>query len=148
VSSGVASKRVGFDRLSAWSMSARASVAVLSLCAIALGGCAAHRPATQVSAKHQGSKYQANAKYAKPPAKRMVTTRASIPLPDRALLQRQPAPECTFRGPVSSPPTAEETRQKLDYEQQCYRQSESNVRGRLHTLQDAVGETIKAVEQR
>jgi len=118
----------------------------MALCAIALGGCAAHRPAAQANAKHQG-KYQANAKYIKPPAKRMVTTRASIPLPDRALLQRQPAPDCAFRAPVSSPMTAEEIRQKLDYEQQCYRQSESNVRGRLHTLQDAVGETIKAVER-
>ena len=41
-----------------------------------------------------------------------------------------------------------ELRQKLDYEQQCYRQSESNVRGRLHSLQDAVGETIRAVQER
>lgn len=140
MSSGVASKRVSAR------FSARASVAVMALCAIVLGGCAAHRPAVQTAAKHQ-SKYQANAKYVKPPARRMISTRASIPLPDRALLQRQPAPDCAFRGPTSSPMTAEETRQKLDYEQQCYRQSESNVRGRLHTLQDAVGETIKAVER-
>jgi hypothetical protein len=43
--------------------------------------------------------------------------------------------------------TAEEVLQKLDYEQQCYRQSESNARGRLHALQDAVEETIDAVER-
>jgi hypothetical protein len=77
----------------------------------------------------------------------MLTARARIPLPDRTLLQRQPEPDCTFRGTISSPMTVEELRQKLDYEQQCYRQSESNVRGRLHSLQDAVGETIKAVEE-
>jgi len=44
--------------------------------------------------------------------------------------------------------TAEEILQKLDYEQQCYRQSESNARGRLHALQDAVEDTIRAVEER
>ena len=40
-----------------------------------------------------------------------------------------------------------ELRQKLDYEQQCYRQSESNVRVRLHSLQDSVEDTIRAVEE-
>jgi len=78
----------------------------------------------------------------------MLTTRARIPLPDRTLLQRQPEPDCTFRGTTSSPMTIEELRQKLDYEQQCYRQSESNARVRLHDLQDAVEETIRAVEER
>lgn len=71
-----------------------------------------------------------------------------IPLPDRALLERQPTPDCAFRGPVSNPMTAEETRQKLDYEQQCYRQAETNVRGRLDRLQDSVEETVKAVNGR
>ena len=78
----------------------------------------------------------------------MPVSRAEIPLPDRVLLQRQAEPDCTFRGTVSSPMTAEEIQQKLDYEQQCYRQSESNVRGRLHALQDAVEDTIRAVEER
>jgi len=44
--------------------------------------------------------------------------------------------------------TAEETRMKLDYEQQCFRQAETNVRGRLDRLQDSVEETIQAVKQR
>jgi hypothetical protein len=78
----------------------------------------------------------------------MLAMRAQIPLPDRTLLLRQPEPDCTFRGTISSPMTIEELRQKLDYEQQCYRQSESNVRVRLHSLQDAVEETIRAVEER
>jgi len=81
------------------------------------------------------------------PASRMLTARARIPLPDRTLLQRQAEPDCTFRGTISSPMTVEELRQKLDYEQQCYRQSESNVRVRLHSLQDAVEDTIRAVEE-
>ena len=73
---------------------------------------------------------------------------AQIPLPSPARLQRQPVPDCVFRGQASTPPTAEETRQKLDYEQQCYRQAEIIVRGRLHQLQDSVYEMIKAVRQR
>jgi hypothetical protein len=122
-----------------------AGIAAVALCIVVLGGCAT-RPATQDQAKVQA---KAQAKYVKhKPASRMLTARARIPLPDRTLLQRQPEPDCTFRGMISSPMTVEELRQKLDYEQQCYRQSESNVRGRLHSLQDAVGETIRAVEER
>ena len=128
-------------------------IVAVALSAVVLGGCAT-RPATQSQAKVQAkvqakAQAKAQAKYIKPkPASRMLTARARIPLPDRTLLQRQPEPDCTFRGTISSPMTVEELRQKLDYEQQCYRQSESNVRGRLHSLQDAVGETIRAVEER
>ena len=123
---------------------AYAGVAAVALSAVVMGGCAT-RPATQSQAKVQA---KAQPKFVRlKPASRMLTARARIPLPDRTLLQRQPEPDCTFRGTISSPMTVEELRQKLDYEQQCYRQSESNVRGRLHSLQDAVGETIKAVEE-
>jgi hypothetical protein len=121
-----------------------AGVAAVALCAVVLGSCAT-RPATQSQAKVQA---KAQAKQVKrKPATRMLTARARIPLPDRALLQRQPEPDCTFRGTISSPMTVEELRQKLDYEQQCYRQSESNVRVRLHSLQDSVEDTIRAVEE-
>ena len=122
-----------------------AGIAAVALCTVVLGGCAT-RPATQAQAKVQA---KAQAKHVKhKPATRMLITRARIPLPDRTMLQRQAEPDCTFRGTISIPITGEELRQKLDYEQQCYRQSESNVRVRLHTLQDAVGETIRAVEER
>ncbi len=126
-----------------------AGLAAVALSAVVLGGCAT-RPATQAQAKLQAKiPAKAQAKYVKPrPATRMLTARARIPLPDRTMLQRQAEPDCTFRGTISIPITGEELRQKLDYEQQCYRQSESNVRVRLHTLQDAVGETIRAVEER
>ena len=126
-----------------------AGIAAVALCTVVLGGCAT-RPATQSQAKVQAKAHaKTQAKYVKPkPASRMLTARARIPLPDRTLLQRQPEPDCTFRGTISSPMTVEELRQKLDYEQQCYRQSESNVRVRLHSLQDAVEETIRAVEER
>jgi hypothetical protein len=68
---------------------------------------------------------------------------AAIPLPDQALLRRQPEPDCTFRGQVSTPMTAEETRQKLDFEQQCYAGWERIVRARLHQLQDYVQKMIQ-----
>jgi hypothetical protein len=125
-----------------------AGIAAVAISATVLAGCAT-RPATQSQAKLQ-AKLQAKAqnKYVRPkPATRMLTARARIPLPDRTLLQRQPEPDCIFRGTISSPMTVEELRQKLDYEQQCYRQSESNVRVRLHSLQDAVEDTIRAVEE-
>src|SRR5262249_5906196 len=72
---------------------------------------------------------------------------AQIPLPNPVLLQRQAVPDCTFRGQVSTPPTTEEVRQRLDYEQQCYRQAETIVRERLDQLQHSVHEMIKAVRQ-
>jgi len=56
-----------------------------------------------------------------------------MPLPDRSLLNPLPEPDCTFRGPLSNPVTAEEMRMKLDYEQQCYRHAEAIVRTRLES---------------
>ena len=110
----------------------------MALCAVALGGCAT-RPPTQSNAKV--------IKYTKPVTRASIS-RAEIPLPDRALLQRQAEPDCAFRGSISSPMSAEEIQQKLDYEQQCYRQSELIARVRLHALQEAVEDTIRAVEER
>ena len=72
-------------------------------------------------------------------------TDASIPLPGPALLERQPAPDCEFRGNPSGN-AGEDARTRLDYQQQCYRQAEGIVRMRLDTLQDSVGETIRAVK--
>lgn len=68
---------------------------------------------------------------------------AAIPLLPQALLQHQPDPDCTFRGPVSNPITAEEMRQKLDYEQQCYAAYERIVQARLVQLQDYVRKMIQ-----
>ena len=71
------------------------------------------------------------------------TLKSPIPLSDRSLLEPQPSPDCTFKGPLSNPVTAEEMRMKLDYEQQCYRQAESIARDRLLQLQNSVEKTIK-----
>ena len=71
------------------------------------------------------------------------TLKSPVPLPDRSLLEPQLQPDCTFRGPLSNPMTVEETRMKLDYEQQCYRQAESIARDRLQQLQNSIDKTIK-----
>jgi hypothetical protein len=72
------------------------------------------------------------------------TLKSAIPLPDRSLFEPQPKPDCAFKGPLSNPVTVEETRMKLDYEQQCYRQAESITRDRLQQLQNSVDKTIAA----
>src|SRR5215469_5418595 len=72
--------------------------AALALSAVTIGGCA--------SIEEPSRQY----------ARQVETT---IPLSDPALLRPQPKTDCAFRGPVSDPITAEQTRQKLDYEQQC-----------------------------
>ena len=74
--------------------------------------------------------------------------RGVVPRPDQSLLEPQPGPDCAFKGPLSNPSTAEETRMKLDYEQQCYRQSEIIVRTRLGQLQKSVEEAIKPANRR
>jgi hypothetical protein len=69
-----------------------------ALSIITIGGCA---PTFTVD----GSRNPAE------PAVRQVNNTSMDP----ALLRHQPKPDCAFRGPVSDPITAEETRQKLDY---------------------------------
>jgi hypothetical protein len=64
------------------------------------------------------------------------------------LLEPQPEPDCKFKDALSNPITAEQMRMKLDYEQQCYRQAEEIARTRLQQLQDSIGKTIRAIEQR
>ena len=75
-------------------------------------------------------------------------SKSSILLPDPELLKRQPAPDCQFK---SAPSPADDdatlrTIMRLDYEQQCYRQSETILRGRMERLQDAFGKTIESIK--
>jgi hypothetical protein len=105
------------------------AAAVLVLSTITISGCVS----TYTAESHRNSAHQVE--------------KAAIPLPDQALLRRQPEPDCAFRGPVSNPITAEEMRQKLDYEQQCYRAAERIVRARLDQLQDTVQKMIKVARR-
>ena len=107
------------------------AAAALGLSTVIIGGCAS----TYTAESSRNST-------------RQVETVSKVPLPDPALLRHQPEPDCAFRGPVSDPITAEETRQKLDYEQQCYRAAETIVRGRLEQLQDTVQRMIKVARRR
>lgn len=50
---------------------------------------------------------------------------------------QEPEPDCAFKGPMSNPATAEQIRAKLQYELQCYRQAESEVRARIRRLQSS-----------
>jgi hypothetical protein len=119
-------------RRSLWSAQVHLAAAVLALSTVSIGGCAS----TFAPKSSRNS------------VRQMTVSKAAIPLPAPALLRRQPEPDCAFRGPVSVPISAEETRQKLDYEQQCYRASESIVRARLEQLQDSVRKMIKRRRQR
>jgi hypothetical protein len=112
-----------------------------AFCVLALGGCAPR----MIADGSRISRATDRAVHAKTVLKSGSTkkivharTKSPIPLADRSLLQPLPKPDCTFKGPLSNPITAEEMRMKLDYEQQCYRQSESIARERLQQLQDAV----------
>jgi len=129
--------------LGGWAASAVADQSVIDLMnktaaqkAVAQGAAEAPAPKSAVRPK-AGAKAPA----AKTPAK---PTPTPVPRPEQALMEPQSAPDCAFRGPVSSPITADELRMKLDYEAQCYRQAEAIVRARLQQLQD----TIKASAQR
>jgi hypothetical protein len=83
----------------------------------------------------------------------------SIPLPPKALLAAQPAPDCEAKPGAPAPradagaPAAAKSdaeaalalRIRLEYERECYRRAERRVRARLQQLQAATRETIKAL---
>jgi hypothetical protein len=71
-----------------------------------------------------------------------------IPVPEPELLSRQAAPDCEFKSAGQANDEAALRAMKLDYEQQCYRQSESIIRARMERLQDGVRTTIEALHRR
>ncbi len=72
-----------------------------------------------------------------------IASAKGIPLPEKALLEPQPEPDCRFKGADAKA----DDRQKLDYQQQCYRQAEMIVHERLRRLQRSVAKTIEAVKR-
>jgi hypothetical protein len=106
-----------------------------AFCMLTLAGCAAHSSATRLATS------SASARSASGPA---------IPLPERALLKRQPEPKCDYKPaePSAAPDESNaEDRRKLDYERQCYRHAEAITRDRLQRLQNSVARTVKAVKR-
>ena len=88
-----------------------------------------------------------------------------IPLPDQALLERQPVPNCERKtaeaaSPEPKPPEqssseptaaaepADDDQRRLNLRIDCYRQHEAIVRDRLLALQISVGKTVRAIRQR
>jgi hypothetical protein len=138
---GVASREFAADgrgpthSLTSGRMHLAGAMLATALSAVTIGGCTP--TFTADSARNS----------AKPVRQIETVSKAAILLPGPAMLRRQPEPDCAFRGPVSYPITAEETRQKLDYERQCYRQAETLVRARLEQLQDSVQEMIKVARR-
>ena len=65
-----------------------------------------------------------------------VASHKSHAQPPQAMLAPLPEPDCTFKDNTSG--NGDAVRMKLDYERQCYRQSELIARQRLRELQDTV----------
>jgi len=73
-------------------------------------------------------------------------TRQPVPLPEPELLEPPQAPDCEFKSTVQADNDAVRRAMKLDYEQQCYRQSEFILRARMERLQDAVRKAIGSLK--
>ena len=115
-----------------------------------LAGCVGRVPAMPMQANERAI-VKAGAKF-------------SVPLPDQALLERQPVPHCERETteaasepkppePSSSEPAAagepgDGDRRRLSLQMDCYRRQEAIVRDRLLALQISVGKTIKAIKRK
>jgi len=70
----------------------------------------------------------------------------AMPVPARALLAAPPKPDCTFHetglGDTVSD-AAQAARQKLEYERECYRRAEMQMRARVRRLQALIAAGMK-----
>jgi hypothetical protein len=132
-----------------------ATVASLVLIGLILAGCA--RSTTEnasaikrvslssPSSKHT-SKHNSQPRISPPVSER--ASQLGISLPEPELLEHQAAPDCEFKSAAQADSEIGRRAMKLDYEQQCYRQSEAILRARMERLQDAVGKTIESLKRR
>jgi hypothetical protein len=72
--------------------------------------------------------------------------RARVLMPESELLELPAAPDCEFKSDAQVENEAALRAMKLDYEQQCYRQSEFILRARMERLQHAVRKTIESLK--
>jgi hypothetical protein len=75
------------------------------------------------------------------------TPQPGVPLPDPELLNRLTAPDCEFKSAAQGADEVALRIMKLDYERQCYRQSEFILRARMERLQDAVSKIVPSVKR-
>jgi hypothetical protein len=132
-----------------------ATVASLVLIGLILAGCA--RSTTEnasaikrvslssPSSKHT-PKHNSQPRISPPVSER--ASQSGISLPEPELLEHQAAPDCEFKSAAQADSEIARRAMKLDYEQQCYRQSEAILRARMERLQDAVGKTIESLKRR
>jgi hypothetical protein len=128
-----------------------ATVASLALIGLILAGCA--RSTTEnasaikrVSISSSSSKHNSQPRISPPVSER--ASQSGISLPEPELLEHQAAPDCEFKSAAQADSEIARRAMKLDYEQQCYRQSEAILRARMERLQDAVGKTIESLKRR
>ena len=135
---------------------AAATAASLALIGLFLADCA-RSPTENASAMEHLSISGPSLKHAPqrrvpPEPQRRIASQepqSRIPLPEPELLKRQMAPECEFKSGEQAEGYDVALRvMKLDFEQQCYRQSESILRARMERLQDAVSKTIESLNRR
>jgi hypothetical protein len=67
-------------------------------------------------------------------------------IPDQVMLERQQPPECALRGQLEAVNPSDSRVAALDYERQCYRQSEAIARQKLDGLQDAINKTTASAK--
>ena len=143
----------------------KSRVSVIAVIAAVLGGCA------QDFDEDYGVYYSGDPAAPRRTAK-IKAKIPQIPLPDRALLETPPEPDCgaaqaprrpgrpesaTATAGLATPTAAEEgaandanadlaLRIKLEYERECYRQAEARMRDRLKQLQASTTQTVRAVK--
>jgi hypothetical protein len=69
-----------------------------------------------------------------------------VPLPSPALLSPQAAPSCPPLARKDNDPSLTQ-RMMLEFERECYRRAEIEVRDRLRRLQGSVAGTIRAIKR-
>jgi len=144
-----------------------ARIFIVVICAMALAGCVRTTRSSIISQTVESKKVTKYKKYTRSRSRMSISalplisqtanhpkvtepnkfterkSRTAIPLPAAPLLSPQPEPSCEFETAESKV----EERQKLDYEQQCYRHAEMIVRSRLQLLQDSVDKTISTLKR-
>jgi hypothetical protein len=128
---------------------APAAMLAALLCSLAVAGCAPaytkpallphHMRSSDATPAHLHPVRYASRRPDMRPTGGLKPAKAAIPLPNPELLRPQPEPDCEF---VPGDAGADD-RQKLDYQQQCYRHAEIIARERLKRLQDELEKTVK-----
>jgi hypothetical protein len=123
---------------------------LVTLCALALTGCARDQAQRDVSPGLREGKTRPVRVAARPRRhpEQIRYVEPKIRRPDLALLSPQPTPDCEFRRyDVKTIDPDEWARLKVEYERQCYQDAEKAARERLVLLQASSSCEIEPVRQ-